>query len=114
MKKLMLVASLILSQFAFAYSDDAVDAAEKLYRLTKDRFSVGEVTRVDVAQAHAFVYEMKYEAGKISKADYCKHLISSRQIALTGVKEDERVGTRTIEDVIRAEIDYHKVVAFCK
>jgi len=114
MKKLMLVASLVLGHFAFAYSDDAVEAAEKLYRLTEERFGAGEVTKVDVAQAQAFVYEMKYEAGKISKSGYCKHLIPSRLTALLGVKEDERVGQRTIEDVIRAEIEYHKVVAFCK
>lgn len=114
MKHLFLIFSLILSQFAFAYSDDAVQAAEQLYQLTQDRFGVGEVTRTDVAQAEAFLFEMKYQAGKISKSEYCRFLVPSRRTALQGVKEEERTGLRTIEDVIHAEIEYHKVVAFCK
>ncbi len=114
MKLLILVSSLILSPFAFAYSADAVKAAEELYTVVQDRFAVGEVTRVDVGQAESFVFEMKYQAGVISKADYCKHLITARRMVLTGVKAEEKVGQRTIEDVIRAELEYHKAVAHCK
>lgn len=114
MKKWILVASLLISPFASAYSADAVKAAEDLYKLTVDRFGVGEVTQTDVAQAKAFVFEMKWEAGLISKVDYCADLVPSRAKALQGIKEEERVGQRTIEDVIRAELEYHKVVAFCK
>jgi len=114
MKKFILAATALFSLGAAAYSDEAVTDAEALLRATQDRFAVGEVTRTDVQQAEMFVLEMKFQAGKIAKADYCAAIIPVVEGAVQGVVEEEKVGMRTIEDVIKARMEMHRVKALCK
>ncbi|MGE4132511.1 MAG: hypothetical protein AB7F86_12785 [Bdellovibrionales bacterium] len=113
MKKIILIATTMLGLNAFAYSADAVKDAEALLKLTQDRFGAGEVTMTDVKQAEAFVLEMKIKAGVISKVEYCNVVIPVLENAVQGISAEEKVGLRTIEDVIHARIELYRVKSEC-
>ena len=114
MKSLILITALIFSTTAWSYSDEAVLDAESIVARTKDRLAVGEVTRADVSQTEQFLLQIKYLAGKVSKKSYCLAIVSVSEQIVTVLTEEEAIGQRTVEDVLRAKLEMHRVKALCK
>lgn len=114
MKKLILVLAAVAGASAFGYSKEAVDDARDLLRVAKERFSVGELTRTDVASAEVYLFEMEYLAGYISKADYCPKAIASAETFLAGTYEEFRVGQRTFDNVRDAKKALYKLKYECR
>ena len=114
MKSLILLTALIFSSTAWSYSDEAVLDAESMVALIKDRFAVGEVTRTDVNQAEQFLLEIKFLAGKIPKELYCFGIVRISEQIVAVLTEEEAVGMRNVEDVLRAKMEMHRVKALCQ
>jgi hypothetical protein len=67
-----IVASLTLQSPARAYSDEAVNDANTVLRQTQQRYLVGEVYPSDFALAGFNLLDMKYHAGQLSEAGFCR------------------------------------------
>jgi hypothetical protein len=108
------VTIVILAAAASGYSEEAVNDAEDLLRQAKARFSIGEVTRTDVAQAEYHLLEMKYEAGWMPKTDYCQQALPILEVQGNGLVEEASVGQRTTQDVIDYKRKFYKFKVLCR
>lgn len=104
---------LVQANNAFAFSADAVADAEKLIASTADRYKKGEVTATDVAQAEAYLLDMKLEAGLITNTDYCAGVLPQLQAVLNGITREASVGQRTTAEIIAAQRELHRVRSRC-
>jgi hypothetical protein len=108
-----LLAVVIFAAAAAAYSDEAVKDAEDFVKRIHDRFTAGEVTRTDMAQAEHHLLEMKYRAGLISKRTYCRQALPILETRGKGIEEEARVGQRTTQDLVDHKREFYKFKLFC-
>ena len=76
---------LVSASGAHAYSDEAIrDATETLRGITA-RFKAGEVSGPDVALARYNLLEMRFKAGKLDAATFCKSAKPELQSIADGI-----------------------------
>jgi hypothetical protein len=95
------------------YSDAAEKAARDAVAATSQRFSVGEVTQTDVAQAQYDLIALEYAGKRISRAAYCQTGVPNLLAITAGIESEAAVGQRTTEDVIIAKRQLYRVKAAC-
>src|SRR3984893_17861366 len=108
-----IVVAAFFATSAAAYSDEAVKDAEDFLKRINERFTLGEVTHTDVAQAEYHLLEMKYRAGLISKATYCPRALSVLETRGKGIEEEARVGQRSTRDLTDHKREFYKFKQFC-
>ena len=93
-----------------------VDVLKEQLRETRDRFTVGEVTRTDVAQAEASLssaqsQEISAEATLETSIAHYRQVIGDRPTSLAPVKPISRPLPRTVEEAVRiSQIEHPQVV----
>ena len=94
-----------------------VQVLQEQLRETRDRFTVGEVTRTDVAQAEASLstaqaQELTAEATLQTSIAHYRQVIGERPTSLAPVKPIARPLPRTLEEAVRvSQIEHPQVVA---
>jgi hypothetical protein len=106
-------ASLLFGETDNGSSADAVTKAQQVADATVERFKVGEVTSVDVAEASYDLLAAQYQTKQISRADYCQGAVPQLQKIVTGVVDEESAGERTLADEIGAKRKLFAVKALC-
>ncbi len=95
------------------YSDAAEKAARDAVAATSQRFSAGEVTQTDVAQAQYDLIALKYAGKRISRATYCQTGVPDLLAIAAGIESEAAVGQRDIQDVITAKRRLYSAKATC-
>lgn len=87
---------------------------EKLVRIEKDRFAVGEVDRVAVNKSELAVLDHRFECRKIDIDDYCQDGAKIAADILIGTQALERYSLATAADVIAAEMKANEITDICR
>jgi|GEM_PF-6872084 len=105
--KTVLIALLMVSAPAWSATSkactDYVKAAEDLLVNARDRFNFGELNASDIADLEVMVLKAKYTCNLVTKEEYCKPALKAAQDYLASVKQEWRVGQRSVQDIFNAE-----------
>jgi len=107
-------AVLIPTSMAFAYSDDAVKEAEQLVELVTAQFNRGTAKQTDVEEAQYYLLEMRYRAGKISRATYCQSGVQTLNEEMDLVHTQYLRGIVDLATVLNSGRRFYKLKAFCE
>jgi outer membrane protein TolC len=108
------LAVLISASTAFAYSDEAVEEAEKLVGLARQRLNSGYGSRTDLAVAEYYLLEMKYRAGHISRATYCKSGVQALKVQRDLFQNQFQAGTGDLVSLLKSRREFYKLTASCE
>jgi outer membrane protein TolC len=106
-------ASCMLVVAAHAFSNEAVADAQALLETMQQRVQAGNATPAEVAEVERYLLEMKYKAGQIRLADYCRRARPSIEAVFEQADKTFRTGRGTTREAIDARRDWFQFKAMC-
>ena len=91
-----------------------IDVATQDVALVKERFTVGEVTLVDVGQVQLAELNARLDCHEILADDYCAQATVVVDSIAKGVAQEMAVGSRTVKDASEAKLQAARIKAMCK
>jgi hypothetical protein len=101
---------------AQAYSNEAVQDAQKLLDLVLQYYAAGTASSKDVAQARYFFSQMRFKANLISRARFCRDSIPVLQEINQFIETQLQGGgyPGVFPDLINAKEQMYRVKALCQ
>lgn len=112
--KLLIIALLTLgSSIGFAYSDEAVTAAQDLYNETMDSESKGKVQNYDTLIAKKNLLDMQ-ELKTSDKKTYCQDVLPLQQKISDDTHAKYKMKWLKIKDLTQAQAELYRLKEYCK
>jgi outer membrane protein TolC len=109
----IVAATCMFAVAAHAFSNEAVADAQALLKTMQQRVQTGSATPAEIAQVERYLLDMKYKAGQIRLAEYCRKARPSIEAVFDGADKEFRTGRGTTRELIDARRDWFQFKAMC-
>jgi outer membrane protein TolC len=106
-------ATCMLAVAAHGFSNEAVADAQALLKTMRQRVQAGDARPPEVAQVKRYLLDMKYKAGQIRLAEYCRRARPSIEAVFEEADKAFHSGRGTTREAIDARRDWFQFRAMC-
>ena len=98
---------------AHAFSKEAVADAQALLETMQRRVQTGSATPAEVTEVENYLLDMKYKAGQIRLAEYCRRARPGMEALFGEAEKELHTGRGTTREAIEARRDWFQFKAMC-